>query len=363
MPLLEKYASTIVNTVRDSLLLLDAGAAVRFANAAYYRTFDAAPDQTVGRSIFELGSGQWDAPEVRLLLDRVAGHPAAFESVDVTRSFDRIGARCMRISAQELDRSEGRTVLLVIQDVTLERTAELELNRRLSELAVSNEALSHFAGITAHDLREPLRKVRSYGELLTETAGSKLDDAERAQLARMLAASERLQQLIDASLTLARLAAGALRRQPTSLQGLVGDVIADLDVLVRESGATFDIGRLPRLEIDAALMRAVFQNLFVNAMKFRRPATPPRIRVDACEEPGAARITVQDNGIGFPPEDAARIFQPFLRLHPRATYDGVGIGLAVCRRVLERHEGTITAQGSPGAGATFVLTIPLREGT
>ena len=356
---LEKYAQQIVNTIPSPLLLLNGGARVRVANAAYYRDFGGTPETTIGHPMWELQGGQWDVAELRTLVNEILPEQTTIEGYDLRYEAAGRETRWLRLGARELE-SGGteRLVLLTIQDVTLEQDADAVLNRRLAELVESNEALSHFAGMTAHDLREPLRKVRSFGELLLRSAGPKLDATEREHLSRMLAATERLAQLIDASLALARVSTGAVRPRRVSLGALVDDVLADMDAVVRDAQATVEVEPLPVADVDPALLRAVFQNLFANALKFRHPDVAPRVRVTARETDDRIAVRITDNGIGFEPADAERIFEPFLRLHARDAYDGSGIGLAVCRRVLERHKGSITALGVPGSGATFVLTLP-----
>lgn len=269
---------------------------------------------------------------------------------------------------------DGEPVRMVgtVQDITERKAAENEVKRlneeleervraRTAELQRSNAALEEFAYVASHDLQEPLRKIAAFGDRLEEKLGDALDEQGHAYLERMLDASSRMQTLITDLLAFSRLTTEAQPFEAVDLGQVAGDVIADLEVRIEEAGATVEVGELPTIEADPLQMRQLLQNLIGNALKFGRDDEPPVVRVTAEEDVGAQSISVADNGIGFDPEQTERIFGVFQRLHGRTAYEGTGIGLAICRKIAERHGGSIVAKSAPGAGATFTVTLPVRQ--
>jgi light-regulated signal transduction histidine kinase (bacteriophytochrome) len=246
--------------------------------------------------------------------------------------------------------------------VTERRFIERRLADQRRELERSNEALEDFASVASHDLQEPLRKILSFGERLDTSAGPVLQGNPRRYLDGMLGAAARMRALISDLLTYSLLTTRVRPFVSTNLADLAREVIADLDTIVADAGGRVEVGKLPVIDADPAQMRQLLQNLLANAIKYRRKDEPPIVRLDS-SSPDAEHcsITVADNGIGFNQEYSERIFKMFERLHARARYDGSGIGLAICRRVAERHGGTITASSSPGQGATFIVKLPLTQ--
>jgi signal transduction histidine kinase len=237
-----------------------------------------------------------------------------------------------------------------------ERTALAR--QRLDELQRSNSELEQFASVAAHDLQEPLRKIRMYGERLGER--SELGEDSRSDITRMDAAAVRLQRLIDDLLDLARVNSRGRELLPIDLTEVASEAISDLDAQVVEVGAQVEIGKLPTVLGDHVQIRRVLQNLLSNALKFHREDVPLLVRVYSEVTPdGRCVITVADNGIGFDEQYAERIFGAFQRLHGRSAYEGTGIGLSIARKIAWRHNGDITASGIPHEGATFRLTLPL----
>jgi light-regulated signal transduction histidine kinase (bacteriophytochrome) len=264
----------------------------------------------------------------------------------------------------------GRRVLRSAEAVraTNERLAsvngELEslnaaLERRAAELARSNSELEQFASIASHDLQEPLRKVRTFTQQLTVTDADQLSDKGRDYLERANAAAERMQRLIEDLLKFSRVATHGRPFEPVDLQEVVRGVLDDLELEVERSGAVVRVGDLPTIDGDEPQLRQLMQNLISNALKFRREDVAPELEIGASTGEGSVEITVRDNGIGFEPQYSGRIFRVFERLHGRSRYTGTGIGLALCRKIAERHGGTIVADGEPGAGATFTVTLPV----
>ncbi len=245
------------------------------------------------------------------------------------------------------------------------------------DLTRSNGELEQFAAVASHDLQEPLRKIRTFGDRLTRVDGAALSPAGADYLARMQHAAARMQALIDDLLAYARLSADPPCALPVDLAVTTRAVLADLETQIAQSGGRVEVGSLPTIEGDPLRLRQLLQNLISNALKFRRPETPPLVTIratllpaeDATEAGPAAgaappawlHLSVRDNGIGFEPTHATRIFEVFKRLHGRSAYEGTGIGLALCRQIAERHGGHITATSALGEGATFRVTLPLHQ--
>lgn len=241
------------------------------------------------------------------------------------------------------------------------RVANESLQRRAAELARSNEELDSFASIASHDLQEPLRKVRTFTEQLTVTESENLSERGRDYLVRTNAAAERMQRLIEDLLRFSRVSTQGRPFETVDLAEVAAHVVQDLEVQIDHVGGRVDVGPLPVISADPLQMQQLFQNLISNGLKFRRADEPPVVRVDAAVEGDQLTIRVSDNGIGFEPRYAARIFRIFERLHGRNEYPGTGIGLALCRKITDRHGGTIEAESEPDQGATFTVTLPVHQ--
>lgn len=243
-----------------------------------------------------------------------------------------------------------------------DRTQRLETVA--SELQRSNRALEEFAYVASHDLQEPLRKVRTFGDRLQSRYGHVLDTTGQDYLARMQNGSTRMQTLIDDLLAYSRVTTKAQPLEPVDLNLLIAEVLSDLDVTIESLHAEITVGPLPTLNADATQLRQLLQNLVGNALKFHKPGTIPHISItnnccpDGCAAHPYCEITVADDGIGFDMQYAERIFQVFQRLHGRSEYEGTGVGLAICRKIVERHGGTIRAESTPNVGSRFICCIP-----
>jgi PAS domain S-box-containing protein len=257
------------------------------------------------------------------------------------------------------------------EDVTQTVHAEEGLRQYAAKLERSNRELQDFASIASHDLQEPLRKIEAFGDRLMAKCADELSDAGRLYIDRMQDAAGRMRCLINDLLTYSRVTTKARPFVPVELGRIAREVMSDLQVAIEQADARIELGELPVVEADPTQMRQLLQNLLSNALKFRREALRPEVRItarlytaDRSIHRAAGRlceVTVADNGIGFKPDYAERIFGIFQRLHGRGEYPGTGIGLATCRKILERHGGAITASGQAGEGATFVFTLPVRQ--
>jgi signal transduction histidine kinase len=233
------------------------------------------------------------------------------------------------------------------------------LLRHAAELARSNAELEQFASIASHDLQEPLRKVQTFAAHLTASESDRLSEQGQDFLRRMSDAAGRMRALIDDLLMFSRVSTKGRPFVPVELGETVAQVLVDLELAVDDSGAKVTIGALPTVDADPVQMRQLLQNLLGNALKFRREGIVPEVAVSASVTDGIAELTIADNGLGFDAQYATRIFRAFERLHGTSAYPGTGIGLALCRKIVERHHGTITADGDVGHGATFTVRLPV----
>jgi len=231
------------------------------------------------------------------------------------------------------------------------------LEATVTELARSNAELEEFAYVASHDLQEPLRMVESYLALVQRRYQGKLDTSAEEFIAYALDGAQRMRQLIRDLLAISRVETRGRAPQRTEMGAVLAEVLQDLAETVRESGAAVTHGDLPAVMADGTQLRQVLQNLLSNAIKFRSEAAC-RVSVDAERLDGEWLVSVRDNGIGLPPQHAERIFAPFQRLHGRSEYPGTGIGLTLCRKIIERHGGRIWVESRPGEGAAFLFTLP-----
>lgn len=248
---------------------------------------------------------------------------------------------------------------------------EINLRGALVRLKQSNRDLQDFAYIASHDMQEPLRKIQAFSERLDHRFADDLPDEGRDFLQRISASANRMQTMINALLTFSRLNTKGQQFEPTNLSAVLADVLTDLEIRIHETGAQVIVEDLPTIDADPNQISQLFTNLIGNALKFQQPGETPvvRVRTEAVPQPSPPqdhamiRFVVEDNGIGFDEKYLDRIFKPFQRLHNRSEYEGSGIGLAICRKIVERMNGTIAATSTPGQGSRFIVTLPLKQTT
>ena len=257
--------------------------------------------------------------------------------------------------------------VIVFRDVSAARSSQAQLRTVSEELQRSNRELQEFASIASHDLQEPLRKIQAFGDRLADRSSGALDEEAQDYVRRMQNAAGRMQSLIDGLFEYSRVSTQPELPRPVDLGQVVSEVLSDLEERIRASKGKVRVGPLPTIMASPLQMRQLFQNLIANALKFHPAGVAPEVHVDAVPR-GNVRavrdgnpvweIRVRDNGIGFAEQHADRIFAPFQRLNGRQDYEGTGMGLAICRRIAALHDGTISASSLPGAGATFLITLP-----
>lgn len=275
---------------------------------------------------------------------------------ELCREFDQMAQNLKRITASrdELNR-----------EIKERERAQKKLRDTLEELKRSNAELEQFAYVASHDLQEPLRKVRAFGARLESKCKEELTEKGKDYLERMLNAAKRMSDLINDLLMLSRVTTKAKPFQPLDLKEVAEEVRSDLETRIEDVAGRVEIDDLPTIDADSTQMRQIFQNLIGNALKFHREDEPPVVCVESAlhEQNGEemCELRISDNGIGFKEKYLDRIFTVFQRLHARDEFPGTGMGLALCRKIVERHNGQITAESKPGEGSTFIITLPVHH--
>jgi PAS domain S-box-containing protein len=249
-------------------------------------------------------------------------------------------------------------LLAMTEDVTARKEAEERLRRSATELRRSNEDLQRFAYVASHDLQEPLRAMVSFSQLLDRRYRGRLDSDADEYIAFIVDGGRRMQRLIEDLLQISRIETRARPFAPTDAEAVLFAALRPFEPRIRETGARIDAGPLPAVTADWTQLEQVFANLVGNALKYRRPDVPPVVTISARSANGMVEFAVADNGIGIEEEYFDGIFEMFRRLHTHNQYEGTGIGLAVVKRIVERHGGTVRVESTPGVGSTFYFTLP-----
>lgn len=356
----ERLFRTLVETMNEGMASQDENGIINFANEKYCKLFGFQCSELIGRRLLDLFS-EADRPH---FLDQIAhrrkGEPGDYEIRHLTKDGKEIP---VHISSSPIIDDNGiyRGSIGVITDISARKQADEQLQLYMNRLEQSNRALQDFAFMASHDLQEPLRKIQTFGGRIKTRYGQALGEEGRDYLARMLSAAQRMQTLIQALLNYSRITTRPEPFVPVNLNVVVQSVLKDLEVRIEQSGGRVQVNPLPVIEADPTQMQQLFQNLIVNALKYHGDR-PPVVRIAGAESSaGEILLSIEDNGIGFEEKYAERIFSPFQRLHGRSEYEGSGMGLAICRKIVERHGGTITAHSKPGEGSTFLIKMPVRQ--
>jgi len=359
------YAEAIVETVREPLVVLDRNLNIKTANRSFYQTFQTLREETEDHLIYEVGDRQWDIPDLKKLLEDILPQNTSFQDFEIEHEFPAIGRKIMRLNARRIFQGDNgpQRILLAIEDITerkrteealADRTVQLERTNR--KLAALNAELDEFTNVASHDLQEPLRTLIAFSDLLRKDLGDSLPEQAAKDLAFITDAAKRMQTFIQGLLALSRTGRVAKKREKVSLGECAERALEALASRMEETGAQVTRDKLPEVWGDSTLLTELYQNLIGNALKFSGEQRP--IIWLTFEELGGKQIFgVRDNGIGIEPKYAQEIFKPLRRLHGRAEYEGSGIGLATCRRIVERHGGKIWVESEFGKGAHFRFTI------
>ncbi len=341
--------AALVGSSSDAIMAKTLDGIITDWNAAAERMFGYPASEAVGQHVRMLSPEDRRDEAARILEQVAAGAELpAFDAVRQTRDGRRID---VSLTVSPIRDALGNVVgaSKIARDVT-------EQKRLTQELQRSNAELEQFAYVASHDLQEPLRMVINYTELLAQRYRGQLDDKADRYMHYATDGARRMQQLVADLLQFSRVGSQGKPLAPVDLGRVARSVVTSLRPLVEESGAVVDIEPMPRVLADEGQLRQLLQNLVTNAIKFRSEA-PPRVTMTSTRRETFHAIAVRDNGIGLEMQYAERIFQMFQRLHEMGRYPGSGIGLAVAKRIVERHGGTIGVESRPGEGATFTFTL------
>ena len=367
-PLGEAFAPLYFSLLRTGLLLI-VGFVLSVAASMFLARRMVTPIRALQASAARIGAGA---------LDQSIKVDTGDELEALAEEFNRMSARLRESYANLEQQVEDRTADLVKTNEQLHveiferEQAQEELAAFTAKLQQSNRELQDFASVAAHDLQEPLRKIQAFGNRLETKCSDMLSEQGRDYLSRMLDAATRMRSLIDDLQTFSRVTTQGQPFVRVDLTQVIQEVLSDLEVSIEDVGGTVEVDGLPTLDADPLQMRQLFQNIIGNALKYHLPGRPPVVKVHGqflnghAHHPegsppaqGSWQITVEDNGIGFDEKYLDRLFVIFQRLHGRGEYDGNGVGLAICRKIAERHGGSITAESTQGEGSTFIVTVPI----
>jgi PAS domain S-box-containing protein len=352
--------TSLLELAHDAIIVRDLEARITYWNKAAEKLYGWRRGEAEGRVVHKLLATRFPIPlsEIEsIVLDKGEWQG---EIVHVTRQNTQVTVES-RWAVQRDKDSNPLAILEINRDITARKIAESAAKAYESKLEKSNRELQDFAFMASHDLQEPLRKLSAFSSILTARFADALGKEGQAYLNKMLESTVRMQSLIESLLMYSRVATGSQPFGEVDLRGLIGEAIRDLEVPIEETGARVEIGHLPEIQADPGQIRQLFQNLIGNALKFH--GENPLIRIYGEVRPeGVCTIFIEDNGIGFDEKHLERIFQPFQRLHGRSSsYKGSGMGLAICRKIVDRHSGSISARSVPGKGSTFIVTMPLKQ--
>jgi PAS domain S-box-containing protein len=350
----ERRFRAVAETAIEGIFSMDDTGTIRYWNPGAERIFGWPLGEAMGQPVTIAVPGRFLTPA-----------QASADAPVVGTTFETDGRRKdgtsfpLELSLSAWATTQGTQFYTAIaRDVTERKAAERALEAKADELSRSNQELEQFAYVASHDLQEPLRMVSNYTQLLGRRYKDQLDSDANEFIDFAVDGAKRMQELIHDLLQYARVGTRGKEFKAAKAEAIVADALANLTSAIEEAGAEIVVDALPALHGDASQLAQVFQNLIGNALKFRRPGSPPVVRVAAARVDRATEFSVADNGIGIEPKYFERIFQMFQRLHGRSEYPGTGIGLALCKKIVERHGGRIRVASEAGRGTTFSFTIP-----
>lgn len=360
------YFDATLNSMTQGLATFDQDDRLMVCNNRYQKIFGLPDDLLLeGTSVAQIAehieqSGNWDNA-----LGNIAGtHAQARQSGLEVRTMRFVDGRAYHVQNNLLENGD---LLITFHEITDLEKQGRQLKAYAEKLEFSNRELEEFAYVASHDLQEPLRKIEAFGDRLLKGYESEFDETGRAYLERMQSASHRMRTLIRDLLDYSRIASEPRPFVSVDLSSVVDEVAADLEISFEASGGGLRHSDLPFVDADPTQMRQMFQNLISNAVKFRKPDVDPLIEITASRpsggRPGAEQveICVKDNGIGFDDKYADQVFKIFHRLHGRTEYEGTGIGLATCRKIIDRHGGSISTSSVPGEGTIVKIVLPVKQ--
>ncbi len=345
------------NSVPDPIMILDTENRIVRVNRAMKERLRTVPGELIGQHCYTVVHGTQCPPDFcphRLTCQDGQQHVAEISEPNLGGDF--------LVSTTPLFDNEGKVegIVHVARDITKRKRTEMELERHAERLKLSNQDLERFAYVASHDLREPLRMVTSFAQLLSERYKGKLDPDADEFIEYIVDGATRMDALVNDLLDYSRVTSRIKPMEMTDMNEPVDQALKNLSVLIKERNAKISVGRLTQAMVDQSQMTMVFQNLISNSIKFCREDVP-EIAIGSFPQADEVVFSVRDNGIGIDPAYHQKIFEIFQRLHGRGEYSGTGIGLAICRRIVERHGGRIWVESEEGKGSTFFFTIPMEK--
>lgn len=351
---LQRRYEMILNSAGEGICGLDVEGKATFVNPTVAKLTGWAIEELIGKAEHQIFAAN--------------GHETENLSQDERVLYRKDGSRFPVEFVRTPINENGRVVgsVVVFKDITERKQVQDSLARKAAELARSNAELEQFAFVASHDLQEPLRKIQAFGDRLKVKCQPIQAPDIQDYLERMQSAAARMRNLINDLLAFSRVIRSSEPFVTVDLAVITKEVLGDLEVRIEKSGAKVEMQELPKIDADPMQMRQLMLNLLSNALKFQPPGATPVIKISASmftplSGEAQCELHVQDNGIGFDEKYMDKIFAVFQRLHGRTEYEGTGVGLAVCRRIIDRHHGTITARSQPGKGATFSVRLPVKQ--
>ncbi|MFU8859555.1 MAG: CheR family methyltransferase [Cyclonatronaceae bacterium] len=401
------YSESIVENIREPLLVLDKNLRVRTVNNAFYKQFKLKEKETVGSLIYDVGAKMWSFPEIKKLLEDIITENPIVIDYEIVHTFPGIGERHLLLNAREVAKDDGseNLILLSVEDITErererkkrreiqerytkeleekieERTVELknaieELRDMNKELMEMNKELEAFTYISSHDLQEPLRKIQTFAGLVLEKENENLSEKGKSYFTVMQGAAKRMQKLIEELLEFSRLNTSERIFENVDLGTVIKEVLANFKDVINEKQATVELQDMCEASIIVFQFRQLMNNLISNALKFSKTGVKPHIKIKSSIVNGSeltvkglsgnqnyCHVSVSDNGIGFDKKFSKKIFEVFQKLHSKDEYPGTGIGLATVKKIVTQHHGEIFVDSAINKGTTFDIYIPAETQT
>ncbi len=364
----EELYRKLVETMTDGLVVRDNDGLIIYANPRLCEMWDCSYDELIGGQM-ETFLDEDNAPIFAEQMRK--RRKGIYDPYEITWTSKKGRKITTLMSPKSVFDPDGYFVnsFAVMTDITEQKKIQEKLASQKLELERSNAELEQFAYVSSHDLQEPLRKIQAFGNRLKTKSGDQLNERGLDYLERMQNAAKRMQTLISDLLMFSRVTTKAQPFTLIDLDEVLRSVLSDLSLKIEQTGAEINFGELPVIEADATQLRQLFQNILLNALKFQEESRSPVINIYTRTILPQAhtywvkqfQFFIEDNGIGFDEKYLDRIFGVFQRLHGRNVYEGTGIGLAVCKKIVDRHHGRITARSLPGEGTTFIITLPEKQ--
>ncbi|TDW52113.1 signal transduction histidine kinase [Flavobacterium sp. 270] len=368
------YAQSIVNTMREPLIVIDKDGIIKSANPAFYKYFQTTESQTEGHCFFEIGNCQWDIAEFKDLILKIPAENKAVVDYKVDVVCPGIGKKTMMVNANPIVDSKPKgMILLALEDITELAAANEQLRSKNKELQKNNEQLQIFSAAASHDLQEPLRKIQMFSRKILDRDKS-LAESTIHNLERIVFSASNMSQLIADLINYTRVNFTDKEFKKTDLNLLLKKTLSNTKETIKEKNAVVSVSSLPALTVIPHQIQQLFTNLLTNSIKYSKEGAVPEIRIETAEPSSEeiaefvdnpdityVKICVSDNGMGFSKDYEDRIFNPFYRLHNHNEYSGSGLGLTLVKKIVDNHHGFIKASSRINKGTKMFIYLPLQD--